>query len=68
MSSLIRQRLTASSWDLPDDVFSEGEVKPKKKSAKAKANGASNAANADGDSKKRAAAEVSLSHLTPEAT
>ena len=55
-----RQSLTTTSWDLPDDVFAEGEVKPKKKSAKAKANGAANAANTDGDSKKRTAAEVSL--------
>lgn len=55
----IHQPLTMSSWELPDDVFSEGEVKPKKKSAKAKANGGASGTAADGDSKKRAAAEVS---------
>ena len=59
----VHQPLTTSSWDLPDDVFAEGEVKPKKKSAKTKANGAASAAAADGDSKKRAAAEVSPSTL-----
>lgn len=50
------------SWDLPDDVFTEGEVRPKKK-AKAKANGTVSAASADGDNKKRGAAEVSTPPL-----
>lgn len=55
----IHQPLTTNSWDLPEDVFAEGEIKPKKKSAKPKANGTASAAAADADSKKRAAAEVS---------
>lgn len=62
--SVARLALTASSWDLPDDVFTEGEVRPKKK-AKAKANGAASAASADGDTKKRGAAEVSTLPLPP---
>lgn len=59
----MHQLLTRGSWDLPDDVFAEGEVKPKKKTAKAKANGAASTAAADADTKKRAAAEVSRDPL-----
>lgn len=61
--SVIGLALTIRSWDLPDDVFTEGEVRPKKK-AKAKANGSASTASADGDNKKRGAAEVST-HTPP---
>ena len=59
---MVNQLLTMSSWDLPDDVFTEGEVRPKKKTGKPKANGAASAAAAE-DTKKRAAAEVSSDPL-----
>ncbi|CAI4219487.1 unnamed protein product [Parascedosporium putredinis] len=62
------------NWDLPDDVFCEGEIKPRRKPARGKGNGAPNSAPnsqvpngapSDADTKKRPAAEHTAAGTPP---